>query len=75
MKGANKKVRKLKNNIIDIITFIYSLVIIAINTLLIIGVYTNYFSGIYLVGVIILIHLLTISIYAVYNELKEIRFN
>ena len=67
--------RKLKNNIIDVITFLYSLVIIVINTLLIIGVYNNYFNGVYLVGVVILIHLLILSIYAVYNELKEIRFN
>ena len=67
--------RKLKDNIIDIITFLYSLVILSINTLLIIGVSTNYFDGLYLVGVIILIHLLVISIYAVYNELKEIKFN
>ena len=67
--------RKLKNNIIDIITFLYSLVILLINTLLIIGVYNNYFNGLYLVGVIIVIHLLVISIYVVYNELKEIRFN
>jgi hypothetical protein len=67
--------RRLKNNIIDIITFLYSLVIIIINTALIVGVYNNYFDGLYLVGVIILIHLLVISIYVVYNELKEIRFN
>ena len=67
--------KKLKNNIIDLITFVYSLVIVSINTLLIIGVSTNYFDGLYLVGVIILIHLLVISIYVVYNELKEIRFN
>ena len=66
--------RRLKNNIINIITFMYSLVIISINTLLIIGVYNNYFNGLYLVGVILLVHLLTISIYVVYNELKEIRF-
>lgn len=66
--------RKLKNNTINIITFLYSLVILLINTLLIIGVYNNYFSGIYLVGVIILIHLLVLSIYLVYNKLKEIRF-
>jgi hypothetical protein len=67
--------RKLKNNIINTITFLYSLVIVLINAALIIGVYNNYFSGIYVVGVIILMHLLVLSIYAVYNELKEIRFN
>ena len=67
--------RRLKNNIIDIITFLYSLAVILINTLLVVGVYNNYFSGIYVVGVIVLMHLLVISIYAVYNELKEIRFN
>ena len=67
--------RRLKNNIINIITFIYSLVIIAINTLLIVGVYNNYFNGVYLVGVILVIHLLVISISIVYSTLKEIRFN
>ena len=67
--------RKLKNNIIDIITFLYSLVIIAINTLLVVGVYNHYFSGIYLVSVILVMHLLVISISVIYNTLKEIRFN
>ena len=66
--------RKLKTITIDTITVLYSLVILAINTVLIIGVYNSYFDGIYLVGVILLMHLLVISIYAVYNELKSIRF-
>lgn len=66
--------RKLKNNIVNVITFVYSLVIILINTLLIVGVYNNYFNGIYLVGVILLMHLLVISISVVYSTLKEVRF-
>lgn len=66
--------RRLKNNISNIITFAYSLVILLVNTFLIIGVYNNYFDGIYLVGAIILMHLLVISIGVVYNTLKEIRF-
>ena len=67
--------KKLKNSIINIITFLYSLVIMAINMALIVGIYNNYFSGIYLIGVILLIHLLVASVFAIYDELKEIRFN
>ena len=65
--------RKLKDNIIDIITFLYSLVILLVNSALIIGVYNNYFNGLYLVGVILVIHLLVISVSVIYNILKEIR--
>lgn len=67
--------RRLKTITIDIITFAYSLVVILINTALIVGVHSGYFSGIYLVCVILLMHLLITSIYLVYNELKTIRFN